>query len=77
MFNWAFHFLYDNQSLFINIGFIFSICNLVVSTFFDIAFHGNFRIYIPYRGHEMHGGSGDNYGVGYDTITRGIRRRGR
>ena len=44
MFNWACHFVLNHSKVITEISFIFALCNLIVSTVFDIAFHGLLRI---------------------------------
>lgn len=66
MFNWAFNFIYSNGDILISSGFVFAICNLVISEFFDIAFHGKFKIRIANNGDTE---------TNSNIIFRGIRRR--
>ena len=44
MFKWACNFVLSNKQVITEISFIFAMCNLIVSTVFDIAFHGLLRI---------------------------------
>lgn len=44
MINWSIGFINNYKQLFIDSSFVFAFCGLIVSTFFDIAFHGILRI---------------------------------
>lgn len=44
MINWSIGFINNYKQLFLDSSFVFAFCGLIVSTFFDIAFHGLLRI---------------------------------
>ena len=44
MLHWFISFLEEGVTNYADIGFVLTVCDLIVSTFFDIAFHGMLRI---------------------------------
>lgn len=44
MLNWSLRFLLSSSSYIMDCGLVFALCGLLVSTVFDIAFHGLLRI---------------------------------
>lgn len=44
MINWSIGFINNYKQIFLDSSFVFAFCGLIVSTFFDIAFHGLLRI---------------------------------
>ena len=49
LFNWTFSFFSDYSPQFTQIAIVFSVCDLVVATFFRIAFNGLLRFRLRYN----------------------------
>lgn len=60
MLNWFLSFLHNGGvSNFTDIGFTIAFCDLIVSTFFDIAFHGLLRFRVGVNRKELESAAND------------------
>lgn len=60
MLNWFLSFLHDGAvSNYTDIGFAIAFCDLIVSTFFDIAFHGLLRFRVGVNRRELETSAND------------------